>query len=390
MRPILLSVVGATMLVAQAPAIREDTFQGRPAWVLENGLIRVSVLSGGGHLAEIRLLSQDPKAAINPMRVPHYPTIDPQRFDDTKHSKLYGTDPHRWLSAGYMGHLLCFPIYGAPSAEEARAGLGNHGEAPIVEWRKIKIESAGDAVALWYGADLPKTKFRVGRAVTLRKGQRQVRVREWIENLAPYDRPINWMQHATFGPPFVEPGKTTLDASATRGQVTAGKTDSNSLKPGSGIQWPNGTGWDGKPVNLRVSQARPKAGTYCALRMDPARQEQFFTLFHPDYHVLIGYVFPAGGNPWLADWQENGSNQFPPWNGKVIARGIEFGSSPFAEGLRQSVQRGSLFDAPAYRWVGGRQRLETEFTAFLVEIPAGYRGAKDARSVNGAVSVTPR
>ncbi|MFN0167832.1 MAG: hypothetical protein ACKV22_15500, partial [Bryobacteraceae bacterium] len=236
----------------------------------------------------------------------------------------------------------------------------------------------------------PKTNFRVERAVTVRRGQRQVRVREWVENLAPYDRPINWMQHATFGPPFVEPGKTVLDASATRGRVSAGETDSNSLKPSSDIQWPNGTGWDGKPVNLRVLQARPKAGTYCALRLDPARKEQFFTLFHPDYRVLIGYVFPSEGNPWLADWQENGSSQVPPWNGKVVARGMEFGSSPFAEGVRKSVERGSLFETPAYRWMGGRQRLATEFTAFLAEIPPGYGGVKDARSLNGVVSLTPR
>jgi hypothetical protein len=33
------------------------------------------VLAGGGHLGEIRMLSDDPKKSLNPMRAPHYPTI---------------------------------------------------------------------------------------------------------------------------------------------------------------------------------------------------------------------------------------------------------------------------------------------------------------------------
>src|SRR4051794_25763968 len=165
-------------------SIHEETFHGRRAWVLENGVMRVSVLAGGGHIAEVRLLSDDPLKNVNPMRVPHYPTIEPFEYNDAKHNELYGNDPHRWLSSGYMGHLLCFPEYGPPSKEEVEAGLGNHGEAPIVEWRQIRVDNNAEGVTLHYGAELPKTQFRVRRAVTLRNGVRVVRVQEWVENLS--------------------------------------------------------------------------------------------------------------------------------------------------------------------------------------------------------------
>ncbi len=386
----LLMIAAAAGLGAQTLQWREGRVHGRDAWVLENGRMRIAILPGGGHLAEIRLTTGDPWKDINPMRVPHYPTIDPHRYDPAQHDARYGADPHRWLSSGYMGHLLCFPIYGPPSAEEARAGLGNHGEAPVVEWRRIKIEKEDDALTLWYGADLPKTQFRVERAVTLRAGQRQVRVREWVENLAAWDRPFQWMQHATFGPPFVEPGKTVLDASATRGRVAEGDPATRSLRPGVEFSWPYGVDWEGKPADVRVMQARPRAGTYAALRLDPQRKEQFFTLFHPAYRVLIGYVFPAEGNPWLADWQENGSNRFKPWDGKVVARGLEFGNSPFAEGLKKAVLRGSLFGAPAYGWIGARERISNEFTVFLEEIPKGFRGVAGARTEGGVVRMSGR
>ena len=324
------------------------------------------------------------------MRVPHYPTIEPYEYDDAKHNGIYGSDPHRWLSSGYMGHLLCFPEYGSPSPEEAQAGLGNHGEAPIVEWHRINVEENSDGLTLRYGADLPKTQYRVERAVTLPRGMRVVRVQEWVENLTPFDRPINWMQHETFGPPFIEPGKTVLDASATRGKAGEDGSGTGSLQSGSEFVWPHGVSGDGKPADLRVFQSKAHSGTYAALLLDPKRSEQFFTLYHPDYRVLIGYTFPSDGNVWLADWQENQRATTLPWNGNVIARGLEFGSSPFAEGLRKSVELGSLFGAPAYRWIGGKQRLGTEFSIFLEEIPEGFKGIENVRTDTGVPMLTKR
>ena len=61
------------------------------------------------------------------------------------------------------------------------------------------------------------------RSVTLARGSRSARIEEWVENLTDFDRPINWMEHATFGPPFIQPGKTALDVSATNGQVAGGR-----------------------------------------------------------------------------------------------------------------------------------------------------------------------
>ena len=333
-------------------AVTEEMFHGRRAWVLANGWMRVSLLAGGGHIAEVRLMSDDPKKNLNPMRVPHYATIEPYLYDDARDNPVYGDTPHRWLSSGYMGHLLCFPIYGPPSEEEARAGVGNHGEAPIVEWKKIDVRTDSDGVTFRYGADLPKTQYRVERAVTMGRGMRSVRVEEWVENLAAFDRPIMWMQHATFGPPFIAAGKTALDLSTTGGN------------------------------EHRIFEPNAQAGGYYAMRTDPARKEQFFTLFHPDYRVLAGYLFPTDGNPWIADWQENRRNTIPPWNGQVVARGIEFGSSAYAEGLRKAVERGT------FRWIGGRQRLHTGYTIFLEEIPEGFTGVRDVRSEYGVPVVT--
>src|SRR3954470_19958694 len=93
---LLLSCAAAAF--PQAPSISEETFHGRGAWVLQNGLIHVTVIAQGGHIAEMRLISDDPKKSVNPMLVPP----DPQP------------------AGSYMGHLVCFPSYGPASPDEAR------------------------------------------------------------------------------------------------------------------------------------------------------------------------------------------------------------------------------------------------------------------------------
>lgn len=385
------SIFSLPLLWAQEPAFRTEMFHGRHAYVLDNGRIRVSLLRGGGHIAEIRFLSDDPKKSINPMRVPHYQTIEPYEYDPAKHDALFPDGSHKWLSSGYMGHLLCFPVFGPPSSEdEIRNQLGNHGEAPIVEWKQQKFEAGKDGVTLWYGAELPKTQYRVNRKVTLPAGSTALYVEEWVENLLPFDRPINWVQHATFGPPFAEPAQSFLDVSATKGQVDGGGSEEDSLRPGSAIDWPAGMDRGGQRVSLRPFQPVPHGGTYFALLLNPKRPQNYFTMYHADFPVLIGYLFPTVDNPWLGDFQENQRIAQKPWDRQVVTRGIEFGTTPFPEGLKKSVERGTLFGVPTYRWISGKQRLETSFIIFLAEIPTGFGGVAEVTAEAGRILIEER
>jgi hypothetical protein len=385
-RIVLLVLVGSLLsllpAVAQQPSIRDETVHGRQAYVLENGKMRVSALRGGGHLAEIRFLSRDPRKAVNPMYVPDYQTIEPYEYDPEKHGDRW-RGPGRYLSAGYMGHLLTFPNFGPPSSkEEIENGLGFHGEAVMVEWKQYqrpKVEEQG--VTLYYGADLPRTQYRVERAITLPANGTVVHVEEWIENLELFDRPYNRDQHVTFGKPFVEPGKNFLDLSGTKGLIDPKRERNNSLQAGLEFQWPMGARADGSPASLREFIDAPRTSTLFAVLADPSREQSYFTVYHSDYPVLIGYLFPTADNPWLVDYQGNQSN---------VVRAVEFGTTPIDEGLRRSVDRGALFDVPAFQWIAGRQRLKTTFTIFLAEIPTGFAGVEDVRSEPGKIVITER
>ncbi len=316
-------------LSGQTASFHEDTLHGRRAFVLENDRMRVSTLPGGGFIGEIRFKSADPKMSVNPMRVPHYQTIDPYTYDVAKHGAIYGTDMQRRLMSGYMGHFLCFPHFGASSKAEFANDYGQHGEALAVEWKQQKVETRKDGVTLWYTADLPKTQYRVERAITLPSDETVGYVEESVENLTLFDRPMQWVQHITFGPPFLELNKTYVDASVAKAVV-------RSKQEYAEASWPEMKDSAGRAVDLRVFSG--STGTWL---LDRSRPKVYFTMYNSGYPVLLGYIFPSAQNPWILDWQENQRAKQIPWEGKVIARAICIGDSP-AQGLRGAIERGSV------------------------------------------------
>ena len=394
MRIHLVVILSGTAMISvstfgQQLSFVEGTVHGRQAYVLDNGRMRVAALQGGGHLAEIRLRSSDPRKSINPMRVPHFPTIEPWQYEADRHDSVYGGRADRWLQAGYMGHLLNFPTFGDPSTLEAANSLGTHGEALMVRWQKQQSEVTHDAVRLEYAAHLPKTMYNVGRTLTLLASETVLYIEEWVENLAAFDRPAHWVEHVTFGQPFAEPGKNILDMPATNGEVRPAGGPANSLQA-KAIEWPIGTSYDGKTVSLREMQTRPKSYTYYGVLMDQARETSYLTAYHTDYRILVGYVWRTKDFPWLGDWQENQRMTIPPWNGEVIARGLEFGTTPFEGTMREVVEEGRIHGIPVYRWIGGRERLTVRYIAFLAEIPEGFNGVADVEVRGGSLHITER
>ena len=363
----LASVLAIGLLVTSAPG--QDSLLVRPVeglphqrgWVVQNGTIRVTLLRLGGHIAEIRLLSERSAHSINPLYVP--------------------------TGTGYSGHLVCFPHYGPASAAERDQGLGGHGEAGFVEWRETRpAVVTGDAATFFYGADLPKTQYGIGRAVTVRAGEPSVRVEEWVENRAAYDRPYNWNQHATFGAPFVAPEANVLDLSGSAALTDARRTGGGQWSPAAEFRWPDAPRADGGSVSVRLFRARPAGQVYTPVLTAAPDGLGWFTLYNLDHRLLVGYLFPATDHPWIVDWQNRPDAASPA----RMARGIEFGTSPFDEGLRRSVERGRLFDTPTYRWIGAGQRLSTAFQIFLAEVPPAFAGVQEVRATGERITVHER
>jgi hypothetical protein len=328
----------------------KQIYRGRRAARLENEDLRVTVLEEGGHIAEIL----DKRSGVNPLWTPPWGSIEPTTYDASIHS-VYGGGTDARLLAGIMGHNLCLDIFGGPSAEEADAGMTAHGDASVVPY-----EVTGGDSQLTMRALLPLAQLRVERRVELY--DRAVRVRELVESLASFDRPIAWTEHVTLGPPFLEKGVTEFRASATRSKVFEGDFGvADRLQRGAVFEWPNAPRVDGGHADLRVCTDAAVSSGYTAHLMDERCQDACFVAFSPKSGLAFGYLWKRSDFPWMGIWEENYSRTGPPWNGRTLTRGMELGVSPMPESRRQMVDRSKLFGVPSYRWLPARGRIEVEY-----------------------------
>ena len=325
-------------------------FRGRRAASIENRDMRVTVLEGGGHIAEVF----DKHAGVNPLWIPPWPSIEPSSYvaaGDT----TYGANVESQLLAGIMGHNLCLDIFGGPSAEEEAAGLRPHGEASIVSYQ---IDATATEIML--DAALPEARLRVTRHIALQGSA--VRILEAVENLSGTDRPVGWTEHVTLGPPFLENGATEFRASATRSKVLeSGFGTADYLIPAAEFDWPSAPRADGGVADLRVYNASAKSGAYTAHLMDTRQPHAFFVAYSPRLRLAFGYIWKQQDFPWMGIWEENRSRQHAPWGGQTVTRGMEFGVSPFPESRRQMIERNQMFGIPAYRWIPAKTRVEVEY-----------------------------
>ncbi len=335
----------------------ETQYRNRRAVQLETAELRVTVLVEGGHVAE--LLHKG--SGVNPLWTPPWPSIEPSTYDKTRHPE-YGQNIESQLLAGIMGHNICLDIFGPPSPEEAEAGLPVHGEAAVVPYR---VEADGEG--LLCRTELAEAGLRFERRIQPATNPPGLRITETVENLRATDRPVGWTQHVTLGPPFLEKGVTRFRVGGTRSKVFEGDFagEHGLQQPGAEFTWPRVPLKGGGTDDLSVFTNAPVSGGFTTTLMDPGAGPAYFMAYSPTSRILFGYAWKQSDFPWLGRWEENYSRTHPPWNGKTLALGMEFGASPMPETRRQMIERGSLFGSPGFRWIPARSTVRVEYYAFL-------------------------
>lgn len=328
------------------------SFQGREAVSIENDHLRVTVLREGGHVAEIF----HKKQGVSPLWIPPWRSAEPSTYDPEVHPE-YGLDAESKLLLGIMGHNVCLDIFGAPSAEEAAAGLTTHGEGSVVRY---EIEHDTDHLKMT--ATLPLADLSFQRTLSL-DGE-TVFFDETVFNQTAFDRAIAWTQHVTLGPPFLN-SKTqfTFPASSSRtfeseafdGGVMAASTD---------FKWPLMPLKKGGTVDLRTFYSEEPFSRFTTHLMDNEPQAGF-AAFSPEHQTVIGYQWMRDDFPWLGMWQENRNRPNPPWSNRGVTCGLEFGVTPYPESRRQMIARPPLFNTPVYRWLPALGNANVTYRAFV-------------------------
>lgn len=325
-------------------------FKSRVGATIENDYLRVTVLQQGGHIAEIF----NKEANVSPLWIPPWSSIEPSAYDATQHSE-FGANSDSKLLAGIMGHNLCLDTFGAPSLQEAEAGITTHGEGSVDRYQITETETE-----LILRLHLPLAQLNFERRIELH--DRKLRITEVVENLTACDRPIAWTQHVTLGPPFLEPATTQFRASVTRSMVAEVDPGPDAyLKPGVQFDWPEAPRRDKGSADLRQMSVAQAASSYTAHLADPQLEHAYFIAYTDKFRLAFGYIWKREDFPWLGIWEENHSRKHAPWNGHTLTRGMEFGVSPIPESRREMLERGWLFGTPTYRWLPAKAQLETEY-----------------------------
>ena len=266
------------------------------------------------------------------------------------------------------------------SPEERKAGLPGHGEANRVPWEVVSSEKSNGTTTVAFSATLPIVQEVFRRTIRTVDGEQVVYIESELENLLGFDRPINWGEHATIGPPFLEPGKTIVEMSATRSMTRSHESQSEKqphrLASFKAFAWPMAPRAEtANRSTCGPPRSRRPIGDHTTSLMDPARRLVFVTAFHPDKRLLLGYVFRREEYPVDAVVGVLSGRRSPN------ARGLEFATQPFDLPRREVIQTNSLFDTPTYRWLPAKSTIGSAFLMFYTRTPVGFRkrGRRDAR-----------
>jgi len=375
----------------EKPASRcaKTPWHRREAYVLENDLIRLVSLTGGGHLVEFRLREPSGRLGLNPLWIPPWQTIEPYRYNEKSHARKYGAPVTGRTISGIAGHNLCLDYFGAPSADEVKQGLSIHGEAPILRWRKARSCVTASQASVELGVRLPTAGLRFAREIVLRRGEPVAYVRETVSNERRHDHFFHWVQHVTLGPPFLSYNDSRIFISGIRGRTFPHGYEGKALLESSrDFRWPHAPAASGGTVDLSQSFIQAGLGFVATVLLDPRREAESVTALNTRHHLLFGYCFRRRDFPWIAIWEENQARAEAPWNGCCQARGLEFGSTPFPLGRRESLANGPLFGTPTFSTIPARGRMTAAYVAFLVRVPEAFDEVRDIRLLMDEIQVT--
>lgn len=348
-------------------------FNKRKALFLQNELIEIIIFPGGGHIARVALKAKD----VNPLWVPPWKSIDPDKYSPKKHAKFYGGNSESKLLASISGHNICLDYFGAPSKEEEQAGLTVHGEAPVSTWKIKEIKRTNDKLLFNYGTNLPVADLSFNRTIFLRKNENIIYVKEKITNLSSADKPVCISEHVTFGPPFLKKGVTMFDMPAKWCRTNSAFSKEQRFKGNREFRWPYAPLTRGGKTDLRITFKEKKSSDFSAQQFDRDISSAWFTACNPEAGICFGYIFNRKDFPWIGNWEENYSRKIKPWDKKTMTRGMEFSTTPFPMPKREAVDLGFLHGEKTFRWIGAKSSIEYGYLIFIAEINKHCKGVNN-------------
>jgi hypothetical protein len=228
---------------------------------------------------------------------------------------------------------------------------------------------------------LPVAQLSATREFSLLSGESVLRVAERVTNLAERGRNLHWVQHATIGQPMFSGKTTRVAASVQQGVTWPLRYDGeNHLEQDATFVWPWAPRASGGAADLRELFVQRGAGFVATAQQIPGREQGFVAVWDAERRLAMGYLFPTAVFPWVTFWEENRARQESPWNGAVLARGLEFGTTPLPLGNEAVDARGPVLGVPTSLRLEAKATRRAPWLLFLAELPAGCDELRDVKA----------
>lgn len=364
-RAVLLCFCVCVTAFAQQATVFED----RPALVLSNDKVELTVITEGGAMAQIFLAGD--KEKINPLWNPYWI------------ARQAGLNRPASFA---RGHFVCIDGFGPASAEERAAGLTAHGEAYTLPWQLQSHQKKGNTLSAAYSVALPIAHELFTRTYHIVDGENIVWVDSSVSSLLSFDRPVFWGEHATISAPFLEPGKVAVDMPVARSKTKAHAMQPNptrQLQSYADFTWPMAPTLDGQMFDVRTAPMKPNTTDHTTGLLDPSRRLVFVTALHLDRRLMIGWVFRRDEFPWVQTWLSNpGPDR--------MTRGLEFATQPFDLTRADVLKNGPLFDSPVLRILPAKSTITSSFLMFYTAVPEGFQKVDDVQLTGGKLVIEDR
>ncbi len=328
---------------------------------LQNRQTVVRIALAGGGITEFRLADN----RVNPLNW-----------------TIHGLEPIEAGEPFLQGHFLCLDRWGAPSEAEVARGVPFHGEAARTHWKLTRAVNPSDTnpfVEMHCRMDI--AGLSVHRRVVLDRQSSVVLVRESVTNDRRLGRIYNMVQHPSIAPPFLD-ATTIVDSNASHGFLQEGTVPDTVA---DATRWPHMKIND-RLIDLRHLLPDSKHVTghdVSSFVFDDKSGRGWVTAVHPGSELLLGYVWETKQYPWLNIWRFRRE-------GKVMARGLEFGTTGLHQPFQTLVAQGQILSRPLLTFIDAGSTVTREYLMFLATVPVDYAGVARLELASGGLTLFER
>jgi len=310
----------------------EWTFKGMRSLILENELVRITILvDKGTDIVEFRYKPLD----LDPM------LFLPGGIRNPKHDtpSAYTDEPfHDYYSGGWNDIL---PSGGPPSSYKG-AVFGQHGEVSLIPWEYALLEDSPARVSVRCWTRTVRTPFFVDKTYTLEAGRATLAISESVTNEGGETVPLTWGQHVAFGRPFLDEG-AVIDVPAKRFAVHDAMPgyEPRRFEPGAECDWPHAPAAAGSIDDASLVPAYgEKEAQVMAYILD--LEDGWYAVTNQARQVGFALRFDKTLYPHIWYWQQLGSvsKGYPWWSGNHCAALEPFSYYP-GGGLGEAVAHGT-------------------------------------------------